>query len=116
MNNSCQHAFFQCTFGSIAQFSGSDAEAVDFTGSSRKLLDMAFRVLILIQFYFTSGQVPRMRFHNLSPYCISLVLPDNISVTPKKLCSVQQINVARDQVQLSMILEIKCKDLVWLYF
>lgn len=77
---------------------------------------MAFRVLTLIRFYLTSGQVPHLRFHNLSPYCISLVLPDTISVTPEKFCSVQQIKVARDQVQSSMIFEIKCKDLEFLYF
>lgn len=75
---------------------------------------MAFRVLI--QFYLTSGQVPHLRFHNLSPYCLSLVLTDTISVTLKKFCSGQHINVAGHQMQLRMIFEIKCKDLECLYF
>lgn len=81
-----------------------------------KLLDMAFSILTIIQFCLTSGQVPHLRFYSPSPQCISLILPDTISSTPKKFCSVHQINVARDQVQLSMIFERKRKDLECTYF
>jgi len=77
---------------------------------------MVFRILTVIQFYLPSGQVPHLGFHNLSPYCVSLVLPDAVSVTRKKFFNVQQINVAKDKIQLSMISELKCKDLANPYF
>lgn len=42
MNNSCWHALLWCAFGLVAHFSDSDAEAVNFTSSSRKAVIYGF--------------------------------------------------------------------------
>lgn len=76
---------------------------------------MAFRILTHSVLNLTSAQVPHLRFHNLSPCCISLVPSGAISVIPKKFDNVRsskQENVAR----FSLVFEIKCKDLECLYF
>lgn len=83
---------------------------------------MNFRVLKNTQFYLTSGQVPHLSFHNLSPYCIGFMLPSTIPVTPKKFCTIYQVNIIGHQILLSMIFEMKCieclqlKDFVLIVF